>query len=104
MSMTLAGWPSAEARLMRRPQQADAPAVLQRELLHVIAQGAPRVGKRLQGRDVDLDVEVAAVADDDAVLHRLEVLLAQHGEVAGDRADDVPHLRRLQHGHYPVAV
>ena len=47
---------------------------------------------------------MAAVADDDAVLHRLEVLLAQHGEVAGDRADDVPHLRRLQHGHYPVAV
>ena len=40
----------------------------------IVARRAPLAGQRLERRDVDLDVEVAGVADDGAVLHRLEVL------------------------------
>src|ERR671935_179234 len=48
----------------------------------------------LEARDlaVDLDVEVAGVREDGAVLHALEVLRREDMLVAGGRAEDVPHL------------
>ena len=61
-------------------------------------------GELLERRDVDLDVEVAGVADDGAVLHRREVLAAQDFQVAGERAEDVADRHGLGHRHHAVAV
>ena len=44
------------------------------------------------------------VGHDGPVLHHLEVLLADHVDVAGGGDEDVAHRRRLGHRHDPVAV
>src|SRR5918993_5305238 len=55
-------------------------------------------------RDVDLDVEVARVGDDAAVLHRGKVLAVDDVPVAGCRNDEVGDRRGLDHRHHAVAV
>ena len=57
-----------------------------------------------EGLDVDLDVEVAGVADDGAVLHGLEVVLADDVHVAGQGDEEVADLGGLLHGHDVEAV
>ena len=104
--MTEAGCPSAAARLMRRPSASRwirRPSA-QSELLDEVADRPPLAGELLERRDVDLDVEVAGVADDRAVLHRAEVLVAQHALVAGHGDEDVAERRRLGHRHDAEAV
>ena len=85
-------------------EQEDPPAVGELELLDEVARLARLGGERAQRRDVDLDVEVARVADDRAVLHHLEVLARDHVLVAGRRAEDVADLRGLAHRHHLEAV
>ena len=104
--MTEAGCPSAAARLIRRP---SASRWIRRPSASVNSSTNSRIGRRaarelLERRDVDLDVEVAGVADDGAVLHRAEVLVAQDALVAGDRDEDVAERRRLLHRHHAEAV
>ena len=84
-------------------QHRDAVAILQRVLVHELAHGA-LLRVLLQPGDVHLHVEVAAVGDDGAVLHLLEVQLRQDRRVAGDGAEEVADLRRLRRGHHPEAV
>ena len=85
-------------------QQVDAAPVGERELLDILAHGAPLDGQRRQRRDVDLDVEMARVADDGAVLHGLEVLLAQDVDVARGGDEQARHLGGLGHRHDAEAV
>src|ERR1700694_4716078 len=54
----------------------------------------------LERIDVYLDVEVPAVRDQRAVLHRQKVLFAQHLGVAGDGDENVPARSSFMHGHY----
>ena len=53
---------------------------------------------------IDLDVEVARVAEDRAVLHRAHVLFRDHVLVAGRGAEDVADRGCLLHRHHLVAV
>ena len=80
-SITAAGWPSAGGEVddaAAREQVDPAPAEL--ELLDERAHLAPRRRRaRSSARQVDLDVEVAGVGEDRAVLHPLEVLGGEHG-------------------------
>ena len=80
------------------------PSVLERELLDELA--APRAsrGQRPERRDVDLDVEVARVGEDRAVLHALHVLAADDALVAGRGHEDVADLGRLRHRQHLEAV
>ena len=55
-------------------EQVEPPSVGERELLDELARLARLGRERTQRRDVDLDVEVAGVREDRAVLHPLHVL------------------------------
>src|SRR5262249_52806378 len=66
--------------------------------------GGLLLGEPVEGDQVQLDVEVAAVADHRPVLHRLEVLGPDDVLVAGHRDEDVPDLRGVGHRHYGKAV
>ena len=54
-----------------------------------------RLGQLVEVALVDLDVEVAGVADDRAALHHVEHLAGDRVAVAGHRDEDVALLRRL---------
>src|SRR5438067_2462622 len=79
-------------------QHRDAVAVLEGVLVDELAHRA-LLRVLLQPGDVDLDVEVAAVRDDRAVLHLLEMRLREDAGVAGHGAEEVADLRRLQAAH-----
>src|SRR4029079_6880497 len=70
-----------------------------RVLVDVVAETARAGGHTRQGVLVDLDVEVARVADDGTVLHEVEVLLGDDGRVTGDRDEDVTDPGGLAHRH-----
>ena len=75
------------------------------ELLDVLAYvGDVALGHRSQRGQVQLGVEVARVGHDRVVLHRGEVLAAEHVDVAGRRHEQVAPRRRLRDGHHLVAV
>ena len=76
MSITEAGWPSAAARLTSRPSASRKTRRPSASSNCSTIGRATRHGRRraAQRRDVDLDVEVARVREDGAVLHHLEVL------------------------------
>ena len=57
-----------------------------------------------QRLEVDLDVEVAAVGQDRAVVHDFHVVAVEDVHVAGRAAEDVADLGRLQHRHDAEAV
>ena len=60
-----------------------------------------------QGREVrlaDLHVEVPRVAQHGAVLHQLEMLFAEHVDVARQGQEDIPDPGRLLHAHHVEAV
>ncbi len=85
-------------------EHVDPPAVLQRELVHERPDGPPAARHRAERRQVDLDVEVAGVRQDRAVLQPAEVVARQDRGVAGDGDEDVAHLRRPGHRHHLEAV
>ena len=76
-------------------EQVDAAAVGHHELLDERAHLALGDRHLAQLRDVDLDVEVAGVADDGAVLHDLERAGVDDVDVAGDGDPDVADLGGL---------
>src|SRR5690606_34596656 len=53
--------------------------------------------------DFDLGVEVADVAHDGVVLHRLDVVVGDHADVAGGGNEDVAQRGGLFHGDHAVA-
>ena len=85
-------------------EQEEAASVVHRELLDELARLARLDGERAKRRDVDLDVEVAGVAEDRAVLHGLHVLAGDHVLVAGRGAEDVADRGGLGHRQHLVAV
>src|ERR1700754_1829023 len=85
-------------------EEVDLAAVLQRGLLPGVARGAFAGRQSLQRRDVDLDVEVARVRNDSAILHQFEVFAAQNALVAGDGAKNIPELGGFFHRHHTIAV
>src|SRR5215471_8505417 len=85
-------------------EKVDFAAVLHRVLFHEIARSALGRGHLLKCRDVDLHVEVTGVRDDGTVLHHLKMLLCEHILIAGDGAEDVAELGRLDHRHHPETV
>ena len=79
ISMTIAGWPSAAARLISRPSPSRLifrPSLRTYSSTNLAHRPRFLTESSRQGGDVDLDVEVARVGDDRAVLHLLEVLRA----------------------------
>ncbi len=58
----------------------------------------------LQGRDVDLDVEVAGIGDDGAALHGQKMFFADDALVPGNGHEDVPDPGGLGHGDDGEAV
>ena len=69
-----------------------------------MAHPPPLLAHPLQRRNVDLDVEVAGVGHDGAVLHHLEVTLIKDMDVAGRGAEDVADGCGLHHWHDAEAV
>src|SRR5258707_9483046 len=57
-----------------------------------------------QGRDIDLDVEVAGVGYDGAILHHFEVTAVNHVDIAGHRAEDVADPGGIHHRHDLIAI
>jgi len=82
----------------------DAPAVLERVLHDELADLARRGGHLAEGSHLELDIEVAGVADDGAVLHGEEVLAPNHRAAAGDGDEHVADPGGLGDGHHAVAV
>ena len=75
------------------------------EFLDELAQPARvSVASCRERRDVDLDVEVAGVGEDRAVLHALDVLARDDVLVAGRGAEDVADLGGLLHRQHLEAV
>ena len=58
----------------------------------------------LKRRHIDLNIEVACVAENGAVLHQGEVLCGDYVPAAGYGAKDIADLGRLCHGHDLVSV
>jgi hypothetical protein len=84
--------------------EVEPPPVGERELLHELPCDSRRGGEAAQRRDVDLDVEVAGIRQDRAVLHALQVGAADHVLVSGRRAEDVAHLGSPRHRQHLEAV
>ena len=67
-----------------------------------------RVGLALrhlfERRDVDLDVEMARVGHDRAILHHLEVMSVDHVDVAGHGTEDIADLGSFHHRHDLVTI
>src|SRR5512143_2230787 len=85
-------------------QDVDLSAITHGELFDELTDLAPFLLHLVERLEVDLDVEVAGVADDGAVLHHPEVLLADHLDVAGHGNEDVADPGGFGHGHHLVAV
>src|SRR5450631_879926 len=85
-------------------EQVDAAAVFHRVLVDEGARSALGGRQLFERRDVDLDVKVARVRNDGAVLHELEVLLGEDVLVAGDGAENVAEFGGLFHAHDPESV
>src|SRR5205823_3563399 len=80
-------------------------AVAELVLVDVLADVGRDGGRLLlQRRQLQLDVEVAAVADHGPVLHPQEVLAADDAGVAGQGDEDVAHGGRVGDGHHREAV
>src|SRR5204862_2185716 len=61
-------------------------------------------GKFAQGGDIYLDIEVAGVGEDGAILHHQKVLGADHAAHAGSRHKDIAKRRSIGHGHDLEAI
>src|SRR5689334_19626716 len=85
-------------------QEAHAVAVLECELFDTGADRLSALAQFLQRGNVQLHVEVAAVADDGTVFHGGEVFTANHVNVAGHRDKEVADRRGLLHRHHTKAV
>ena len=105
MSITDAGWPSAAARLTRRPSASrNTRRSSDVELLDHRPGDARRRCQLAQRRDVDLDVEMAGVGEDRPVLHDLEVLAPEHVLVARRGHEHVALDGGVGHREHPEAV
>ncbi len=72
-------------------------SVAQVVLLHVAAQIADAAAGHLaQSAEIKLGIEVAAVGQDRAIAHALEMLPAEHMEVAGSGHEDLAPGRGLE--------
>ena len=63
-----------------------------------------RAGQLFQRGDVNFDVEVAGIADHRAVVHFFEVLVSDHGLVAGDGDENFADPGGVGHGHHAETV
>src|SRR5687768_11013887 len=63
-----------------------------------------RLGHFAESVEVELQVEVAAVADDRPVLHRFKVFFINNMAVAGDGDEEVADLCRFLHRKYTHSV
>ena len=106
MSMTDAGMPFGGGQVDQAAlaQNIDAAAVAQRELLDELARRAARRRRFAQRFQIDLDVEVARVAEDRAVLHLVEVVLGDDVLVARQGDEEVADDGGFVHGHHAEAV
>src|SRR5437773_2170787 len=77
----------------------DTTAAFELVLVHQRAHASLAHRHLLEGGDVDLDVEVAAVRDDRAILHGLEVLAPEHRLVARHGHEQVAPRGGFLHGH-----
>ena len=85
-------------------QHIYAPPVPQGELFDILADLAPGRRHLAQRFEVDLDIEVAGVADDGAALDVLEVLARDHALIAGEGHKQVADRGRFEHRHDAEAV
>src|SRR5205814_4819065 len=79
-------------------------AAFELELLDELARLSRPRGELAKCRNFDLDVEMARVGQDRAVLHSLHVLAGDDGLVARGGAEDVTGLDRLAHRLHREAV
>jgi hypothetical protein len=98
--ITKLGWPVAQPKIHQPPLgQHDQPlAVGKDDLVDLRLHFLPAVVA--QGRDLDLAVEMADVADDGAVLHVPHAVDRDHVDVAGDRS---PSNRARQKARQPAS-
>ena len=74
-------------------------------LIHASAHAAvDPAGKGLEGVEIQLDVEVPAVANDRAVLHQLEMRRVYDVDIAADGDEQVADLRGLSYRHHAETV
>src|SRR5712672_570881 len=85
-------------------EQIDLAAILHLVFIHHRTHFALASGQFFQSRDINLDVEVAGVADDRSALHFLEVLAANDALVARHGDINVTFLHGFGHGHDAEAV
>src|SRR5215475_13450936 len=76
----------------------------QRKFFDPGAYNATLSSQLLQAGNIQFDVEVAAVADDRAVLHRCEVFATDNLQVACDGYEEVANRGSLFHRHHAEAI
>ena len=106
MSMTDGGWPSAAARLMRRPSP-------RRLILRPSFSEYSSTNSRVVRFDEDIlssagmsisTLKWPGVGNDGAVLHDFEMFFGEDVLVAGDGAENVAQLCGFGHGHHAESV
>src|SRR5262249_10271809 len=87
------------------PKQAHAMSVFsQRKFFDPGTYNATLSSHLLQTRNIEFDIEVAAVADNGAVLHHGEVFTADDLQVACDGHEEVTDRGSLFHRHHAEAI
>ncbi len=92
------GWPSAAARLIKRPSPSTntlRPS-LQGIFLDEVARRAACLWRSSQAQEINFHVEVAGIGDDRAVLHLVEMFLADDMNVAGHGDENIADRARLR--------
>src|ERR1035441_6821084 len=79
-------------------------AIAHGEFSHELAGRTPGRGHASQSIQIDLDVEMAGVTNDGAVLHLFEMIAGDDALVAGEGDEQVADDGCLAHGHHTEAV
>ena len=85
-------------------EQADPAAVLEMVFPHKVARFGCFDGELFKRWNIDLDVEVARIANHGAVFHDLEVFTTDHALVAGDGNENVADPGGLGHRHHAIPI
>ncbi len=85
-------------------EKVDPPSVSESVLIHIVPHPHPGFRQRLQGRNVDFDIEVPGVRDHGSILHALEMLAPEHMLVPREGHEHIPEPGGFSHRHDRIPI